>query len=57
MSHSHKSGTLKQSNKRHKGSSSSKREQKRSFGSGKVDVTQINRSKSSTKCNSSNMAM
>jgi len=35
MSHSHKSGSLKQKNKEHKGSGS-KREQKRGFGAGKV---------------------
>ena len=35
--HSHKPGSLKQSNKKHKSSSSSKRSVKRSFGNGRVE--------------------
>lgn len=40
-SHSHQPGTLKQSNKKHKGSLSSKRSQKRSLGAGKVSSAAI----------------
>ena len=54
MSHSHKPGTLKQSNKKHKGTASSKREQKRSLGPGKVETST---GKKSIKVNLSNMAM
>jgi len=36
MNHSHQSGSLKQKNKNHKGSKSSKREAKRGFGAGQV---------------------
>ena len=38
MGHSHKPGALKQSNKKHKSSSSSKRSVKRSLGNGRVDL-------------------
>ena len=54
MSHSHKPGTLKQSNKKHKGTASSKREQKRSVGPGKVETSA---GRKSVKANLSNMAL
>lgn len=54
MSHQHKAGTLKQSNKSHKGSQSSKRSVKRSFGAGKVEsVRHVSKKVNST----SNMAL
>ena len=55
MPHQHKSGTLKQSNKKHKGSAASKRELKRGLGPGKTEST---RGHASLKARStSNMAL
>ena len=43
--HSHKPGALKQSNKKHKTSSASKRSVKRSFGNGRVDSQSLGEGK------------
>ena len=55
MSHQHKSGILKQSNKSHKGAQSSKRSVKRGFGAGKVESGSRNVSKKNN--STSNMAL
>ena len=48
QAHSHTPGALKQSNKKHKGSTSSKRAQKRSLGAGKVSSAAIAAARTAT---------
>lgn len=54
--YSHRAGSLKQSNKKHKGTAASKREAKRALGPGRV-AESAGESRHGTNAGSSNMAM